>query len=217
MANKLKKRQEIFCVKYFELGNASEAARIAGYAPKWAGVNTHQLLGRASIQERLKELREKEEQTRRELEIESVMSVLERKQRLTEVARARLTDFMEMGKDGVWCNLGPETPMTAAIQEIKSSTEYDKDGDNHILHTSVKLHNPLNAIDLLNKMDKLYSDGYQDNRTINRVVNIYVIDTETKELISQVGERTKLIGNANNQSVQGCSSGVGRGEEGDTP
>ena len=195
MANKLTKRQEIFCVKYFELGNASEAARIAGYSPKWAGVNTCQILRRPSIQARIKELQEKEDQTRKAVEMASVMSVLERKQRLTEIARACLTEFMELGQDGSWVNLGPETEHGGAIQEIHSHTSYDKDGANPTVYTSVKLHDPMKAIDLLNKMEKMYSDGYQDNRVVNRTVNIFVVDQETKDLIEHAGDRTELLDN----------------------
>jgi len=217
MSNKLTKRQEIFCVKYFELGNASEAARIAGYSPKWAGVNTCQILRRPSIQARIKELQEKEDQTRKAVEMASVMSVLERKQRLTEIARACLTEFMELGQDGSWVNLGPETEHGGAIHEIHSHTILGKDGADSVVYASVKLHDPMKAIDLLNKMEKIYSDGYQDNRVIKQF-NIYVIDNEARDLIGQVGERTKLLnGNANNQSIQGSTESMGGQEEGDTP
>ena len=120
------------------------------------------------------------------------MNVSERQRKLTEIARAKITDFMELGQDGSWVNLGPETELSGAIQEIHSRTEYGKDGSKPTVYTSVKLHNPLQAIDLLNKMDKIYSEGFQDNRVVNRVVNVYVVDSETKDLIEHVGERTQI-------------------------
>jgi hypothetical protein len=87
------------------------------------------------------------------------MDVIERKERLSEIARANLTQFMELGKDGSWVNLGPETPNAGAIQEIHSRTEYDDKTDTNTVYTSVKLHSPIQAIQELNKMEKIYSDN----------------------------------------------------------
>lgn len=214
MSKDITRRQEDFCLKYYELGNASEAARQAGYSGK---TTTYQLLQNPKIQERLKDLKELEEEVIKKIENSAVMGVLERKIRLTEIARAKLTDFMELGQDGSWVNIGPETPYAGAIQEIHSRTEYDKDGSKPTVHTSVKLHDPMKAIDLMNKMEKLYSDGYQDNRVIKQL-NIYVIDGETRDLIELVGDRTKYLnGYQDDKSIQGDSESVGGRKEGDTP
>jgi len=192
MRTRLTQKQETFCVKYFELGNAAEAARLAKYSPKTADVIGRENLLKPTIQARIAELRE-------EVKSAAIMSVEERQERLTEIARARLTDFMELGQDGSWVNLGPEVPMTGAIQEIRSRTEYDKDGAKPTVHTMVKLHNPLQAIDLLNKMDKIYTDGVQfiDNRKIE----VYELTDEelrfiASEAIGSSGGITKAKGGA---------------------
>ncbi|MBA7466129.1 hypothetical protein ES707_01304 [subsurface metagenome] len=200
METRLTQKQETFCVKYFENGSVTEAAIAAGYSAKNARKTGSHNFEKPHIKARIQELRD-------EVKNAAVMSVQERMERLTEIARARLTDFMVLGQDGSWINLGPEVPMTAAIQEITSRTEYDDKGASPAVITRIKLHNPLQAIDLLNKMDKLYSDGFQDNRVVNRVVNVFVVDSETKDLIAQVGERTKLLANGheNNQSFQSDS------------
>ena len=145
-------KQEKFCINYFKLGNASEAGKLAGYSPKGARVRASNLLTKRNIQERIAQLQEKAASAK-------IMDVIERKERLSEIARANLTQFMELGKDGSWVNLGPETPNPGAIQEIHSRTEYDKDTDTNTVYTSVKLHDPIRAIDLLNKMEKIYSDN----------------------------------------------------------
>jgi phage terminase small subunit len=190
--NHLTEKQEIFCIKYYVLGNASEAARLAGYSPKYASVNTHQLLKSPLVKARLQELRQAEEEMRQNLETELIMDVTERKQRLTEIARARLTDFMELGQDGSWVNIGEETPKGGAIQEIHSRTEYDDDGSKPTVYTSVKLHDPMKAIDLLNKMDKIYSEGAQINID-NRKIEITVVSEKAKELTEAIiqGVRTE--------------------------
>lgn len=158
---RLTQRQETFCLKYFELGNASEAARIALYSPKTAAVIGAENLLKPKIIERIKQLRQK-------VEGDSIASVTERKQILTEITRGNLLDYQEVGADGAWLNIGKESPNTRAISEITSRTD-EKDS----VITKVKLHSPTQAIDLLNKMDKVYSDnpaGFQDNRQYNLII-----------------------------------------------
>jgi len=182
MRTRLTQKQETFCVKYFELGNASEAARLAKYSPKTADAIGRENLQKPTIQARLKELRQKVEDA-------SVMDVRERQQRLTEIARARLTDFMELGQDGSWVNIGEETPQGGAIQEIRSRTEYDDNGSKPTVYTSVKLHDPMKAIDLLNKMDKIYSDApvFNDNRKIE----IYDAKGKLTSIINSIASRIR--------------------------
>lgn len=152
MRQHLSQKQEMFCLEYFRTTNATQSAITAGYSPKTAKAMASENLTKPDIQARLAELRKKTETA-------SVMTVLERKERLSEIARARLTDYMELGQDGSWVNIGKETPGGAAIQEIHSRTEYDKNGASPTVYTSVKLHDPVRAMDLLNKMDKIYTDG----------------------------------------------------------
>ena len=165
MESKLTQKQERFTLLLFEGLSQREAWIKAGYSYKYAlaiiDSNACQLSKTSKVQIRLAELRQKVEDA-------SVMDVRERQQRLTEIARAKLTDFMELGLDGSWVNLGQETPHGGAIQEIHSTTKYDENGANPTVHTSVKLHDPMKAIDLLNRMDKIYSDSsvFVDNRKI---------------------------------------------------
>lgn len=162
----LTQKQESFCINYFQTGNATQAAIIAGYSRKTAAAIAAQNLQKLNIRNRLTALQEAAASAK-------IMDVRERKERLSEIARARLTDFMELGQDGSWVNIGPETPKGAAIQEIHSRTEYNEDGALPTVHTSVKLHDPIKAIDLLNKMDRIYTDGATttiDNRSVTVIV-----------------------------------------------
>lgn len=117
-----------------------------------------------------------------------IMDYQERQKRLTEIGRGNLLDYQEVGADGGYLSIGRDSPNTGAISEITSRTEYDKDGANAALITKVKLHSPISAIDILNKMDKVYNDVplvNQDNRTINIIVS----SEKAKELIESVGKR----------------------------
>lgn len=177
---KLTQRQETFCVKYFELGNATEAALIAGYSSKTVRHIASINLTKVNIRARLQELRQKVEDA-------SVATVIERKQILTELARGNLIDYQEVGADGGYLSIGRDSPNTRAISEITSRTEYDKDGVNAALITKVKLHSPSQAIDLLNKMDKLYTDGSTVNVNTHSI-NIVVISEKAKELTEKILE-----------------------------
>lgn len=165
--NRLTQKQETFCIKYFELGNATEAAKLAKYSPKTAAVIAMENLKKPYIQQRIQELRQTVEDA-------TVASVLERKQILAEIARGRLTDFMECGQDGSWINIDAEKMNTHTIQAIDSKTEYDENGAHPTVVTKIRLHNPIQAIAELNKMEGIYEAGNVTNIN-NRIINIKVV------------------------------------------
>ena len=147
-SDRLTQKQETFCQRYFETGHAGESARFANYSPKTAYVIAAENLLKPKIQNRLRELNQ--------LAVDaSVMGKLERKQRLSEISRARLTDFIEAGADGAWINVGLESLNSAGLQSVKSRTEYDKDGAHPSVITDIKLHDPVKAIVALNDMDDI--------------------------------------------------------------
>ncbi len=167
---RLTQKQETFCLKYFELGNAGEAARLARYSPKTAYTIGAENLLKPQIQTRLHELRQRAEDA-------SVASVLERKQVLTEIVRGRFVDFMT--------KLTPEKLKSAALQEIRITE--DAEGKRT---TTIKLHSPIQAADLLNKMDKIYSDGYNINMPIK--VEALIVNIDAREVARTVLEAIRL-------------------------
>lgn len=187
---RLTQKQETFCLKYFELGNASEAALLAGYSPRYAATHTTRWLNMANISQRLQELRQVAEDA-------SVASVMERKQILTDITRGNLTDYQETGADGAWLNIGKESPHTKAIAEITSRTNED----NSVI-TKVKLHNPIQAISELNKMEHIYTEGATLNID-NRKVEIIVSGEEAKRLTEAIlnGERTEDAQGASQEDI----------------
>lgn len=112
-----------------------------------------------------------------------VATEIERKEILSEIARGKLSQFVD--EHGV---IDRRKLDSSAIQGIDEQTVMGR------MATVIKLrlHNPINAISELNKMDGAYTESptIQDNR----VVNIFVIDQKTKDLMERVHERTgKLI------------------------
>jgi len=176
---KLTPKQEQFTLNIFSGMSQREAYIKAGYSsnmlPNTIDRNASALANSNKILTRLNALKKKAES-------DKVMSVKERKERLSEIGRGRLTDYQESGQDGGWINIGPESPNTAAISEIVSTTTYDKNGANPTLISRIKLHNPVNAIQELNKMERIYNDGATVNID-NRTLNIEVDDDPKRTLI----------------------------------
>ena len=178
-------KQERFAQNIFSGMNQTEAYQVV-YKCKSvavAAVDASRLLRKANIKEYIADLGA-------QIKKDKVMDKQERYERLTEIARARLTDYQELGLDSGYISIGKESPNTAAIAGIESATKFDENGNTGILFTKVKLLNPMTAIDLLNKMDNLYG-----NTTINidnRKVEVHLLSDEQLNIIAS-GSGTGVI------------------------
>ncbi len=173
-------------MKYFELGNATEAAIIAGYSSKTARSMAAQNLTKLNISARLQELRQIVEDA-------TIADVKERKQILSEIVRGRVTDFVECGADGSYINIGLESCNSHAIQEVTSTTKYDDKGADAAVITRLKLNSPVQAISELNKMERIY-EAEGTVKIDNRVLNIYVNSDKAKDLTQRLIEGERTIG-----------------------
>lgn len=80
MSKPLTSRQAAFCRHYFAGKSAAEAARLAGYATKYADRQGHQLLENPRVKEHLAELQQ-------QADSEAIMSAREVLERFTSIAR----------------------------------------------------------------------------------------------------------------------------------
>lgn len=91
-----------------------------------------------------------------------VSTVLERKQTLTEIHRARLCHFGTAGADGFVPSIGPENLNSAGLAEVTTDVhcngEGGKDGEKADVSfvTKIKLRDPVAAIKELNEMEGVY-------------------------------------------------------------
>lgn len=182
MAVLINTQHELFCQAILTGKNQTEAAIEAGYKAKWARSIASRLSTKINIIERIKELNEAAASAR-------IMSVIERKERLSEIARARLIDFVDTDEDGVHIAADSDSLNSAAIQSIQ--TRQRNMGFVIERITDIKLHDPVKAIAELNKMENLYSDGTTVNID-NRKVEINVVSPEAKKLTEAIvsGEGT---------------------------
>ena len=185
---KLTQKQENFTLNIFSGMSQREAYAQAGYSTKYAiailDSNASRLANSNKVLARLQELRNKAES-------DKVMPVQERKERLSEIARARLTDYQETGLDSGYISIGKDSPNTAAIAGIESATKFDEAGNTGTLFTKVKLHNPINAIAELNKMDRIYTEGPQINID-NRKQEVNFVNFDHREVARAIIEAERL-------------------------
>jgi len=114
-----------------------------------------------------------------------------RRKILSEIATGNIGDFIEISEDGQTVTIKKQVKNSPAVEHIR--TEQKMLGKYPVQVTKLGLMNKIAAIDLLNKMDKIYSDVSLVNQD-NRTINIIVMDQRTKDLMARVHERTgKLI------------------------
>ena len=136
---------ETFCVEYFGGKTKKKSAIAAGYSPKTAQQIASRLLRKVNILECLQVLQQAAASAK-------IASVRERKERLTEIIRARMADFVKVGADGARISIDPDNANCAALQEVRSWSECNDNGTRKVV-TIIKLHDQVKAIAELNKME----------------------------------------------------------------
>ena len=178
MKDKLTQKQENFCLNVFQ-GMSQREAYIQSYKPAYAittiDANASRLASNEKVLKRLTELREKAQNNK-------IASVIERKEILSEIARASMTNFVEVGQDGAWFNIDNTNLNSRAIQSVQSKTILGKDGADDAVFIRVNLHNPIDAIKELNKMDGVYAENTTVVNNDNRSINIIVQSEKGKKI-----------------------------------
>lgn len=168
MDKPLTQKQEDFVNNLFQRMTQRDAWIGAGYSSNYPVAiidqNACRMAGRSKIKARLEEMRQAAKSA-------LVGDEVERKERLTEIYRARLTDYITCGPDRDMIDVGPESPNPGAISEITSRTEFNEDGAGVAVITKLKLHNPIPAIAEQNKMEHLYeTNGITQNINVVFVI-----------------------------------------------
>ncbi len=174
------KRWEAFVLAYYGDANASEAAKIAGYSPKAARAIASRLLTKANIVERLRELQEAAASAK-------IMSTIERKERLSEIARARMSDFVSVGESGsARFNVTPESLHCGGVASATTRTVVGRDDNPDIDFTTISLHDPVKAIAELNKMENIGRNDAPNVNIQNNSMVIQVVSEQAKAMLADV-------------------------------
>jgi phage terminase small subunit len=177
-------RQELFCQYIFVADSpAYECAIRAGYSLKAARPVASRMLTFANVRGRINELNERAAKAR-------IMSKQERMERLSEIGRGKVTDFIVEGQirvDAKSKNVGALESVTKKTRKVAGAIISEE-------FTEVKLLNPVAAIDKLNEMDHVYADTTVniDNRKLS--LTFQIVSEETKSLLARIGdgERTDV-------------------------
>ena len=178
MKDKLTQKQENFCLNILQ-GMSQREAYIQSYKPNYAittiDANASRLASNEKVLKRLSELREKAQNNK-------IASVIERKEILSEIARASMTNFVEVGQDGAWFNIDNTNLNNRAISSVQSKTVVGKDGADDAVFIRVNLRDPIEAIKELNKMDGVYAENTTVVNNDNRSINIIVQSEKGKKI-----------------------------------
>ena len=178
MKDKLTQKQENFCLNVFQ-GMSQREAYIQSYKPNYAittiDANASRLASNEKVLKRLTELREKAQNNK-------IASVIERKEILSEIARASMANFVEVGQDGAWFNIDNTNLNNRAISSVQSKTVVGKDGADDAVFIRVNLRDPIEAIKELNKMDGVYAENTTVVNNDNRSINIIVQSEKGKKI-----------------------------------
>jgi len=160
--NKLTHKQELFCLKYVELGCNGTQAALATYDVK------DETVANAIAVENLRKplISERVSQLLKPVLDKAIAGPIERKKRLTEMVRANLIDFMPDGE----VKLDKTSSNQGAVSEYETVTRYNRKGDPYVTKR-IKLRDPIAAISELNKMEGVYDT--KDSPTEIRVIITY--------------------------------------------
>ena len=109
--------------------SATQAYKESGYVAKGNAAEsaTSRLLRNVKVKSRIQYLREQQSQMLAELGVATKMECC---QILTSIIRAKYTDFLAMGEDGIYMfNIDEETLNTSALKKAKTKIRYDESGN----------------------------------------------------------------------------------------
>ena len=164
----LNARQEAFCLNVVSGKSFVESATLAGYALAFVGYNVSHILESTRIRERIAQLH-------RRVVAKTIGNARERQEILTDIYRAKLTDFIDEEGNPV---IDKANPTSRAISEYSVSTRYTKRGD-RIVEKTIKVRDPVPSIDTHNKMDRLYAQEAPREQEVHNTF-VFILPDGTK-------------------------------------
>ena len=170
-----RKQHESFCLYYLyymSTMNGSQSALAAGYSarnPKNAHIIAWTLLKREDVQARLKELRKATTD-------EAIMTIIEIKQVLSQIGRARLKDYQD--SNGRFRPLDDDAPNPSAIAEVTYGWDPVK---REAYPIRIRLHDAIDAIAELCRLDGSYKKP-GSSVTVAPIVSVSVDQARAKIL-----------------------------------
>lgn len=151
-------RDEKFCQLIASgTGQYDAYLQIFSKARKWTrgtvDTKAWELRNRSEISERIRDLQE-------EAAERTVCTIAERRKILSEIARGNVVDYVVAGPAGGYVEVSKDSPNTRALKSLKcrTVTTGEGDGKRDAIITEVSVRDPHEAIDILNRMDRVYQE-----------------------------------------------------------
>lgn len=157
MSKKLSLQHHKFVLEYLKDFNATQAAIRARYSKRTANEQGARLLAKASIQEAVKEASDK-------LFARDVATAEELREFWTSVMRGDIGEICSWGDQGLSFNSSSDNMPKEKRRLIKKITVVEKvspKGDFTETRTSVELHDPLKASELLGKAHGMFIEKHE--------------------------------------------------------
>ncbi len=175
------KRHEKFALNVLKGMSLHDAALDASYSAKTVDQTASRLFRNVKIVQRILELGKMAES-------DGIMSVRERKEKLSEIGRGSLPDFMT--PEGI--KVTKDSPNVGAVSELTTVTRVFRKSGDPVVITKVKTHPPVPAIDLLNKMDRIYGEEIPAGDVVQNF--IFVLPDGTRIMPAEFNKPKELTG-----------------------
>jgi phage terminase small subunit len=169
---------QAFVLEYLKDFDGQRAARTAGYSEKTAKQKACALLKDARIQKSLADFRA-------ERKIETVLTFDDRARILSEIARAKISDFIRVSGPGLVAINATENQVNqAALVKLKQKVLSEAQGGGRV--TDIELDNRIQAIRELNEMFGDHAPKKVDARISGAIESM--TDEELKEEIDRLDQ-----------------------------
>lgn len=190
---KLNEKQRQFAKEYLIDLNATQAAIRAGYSPKTAGVQGHELLKNPKIQEFIQQSINRVEK-KLDISAERIM------QEYARVAFADIRNYGEWDATGR-ATMKPSVELsddeTAAISEITVTTTVRDDGNTAVV-SKMKLADKLRALDGLSKIRGLFVDRHEhsgpNGGPIPVTVDLSTLSDDELAALEKITGKVRVVG-----------------------
>jgi len=163
-------RQELFAQGVAKGLTHAKAYLKAGYEAKDVDQGAHEIFSNLEVKARITEIIDKAES-------KTVLSVTERKEILSEIARGKTVDFL----DESGCVKTDNVPNQRAINSVKVNERVYGVSGNVSRTRSLKLHDPIRAINELNKMEGVHSSTLEVEGSGMNLVQVIMPEKDKRE------------------------------------
>lgn len=199
----LNDRQALFVEEYLRTFNATKAALSAGYSPRSACEIGWENLRKPQIAEVIKQRL-----------AESAMSADEVLMRLADIARGDIADLLKVDGNNIKIDLDKAmvAQKTGLIKKLtqKTTTRTTDDVETEDVVTSIELHDPLTALQLIGKNHKLFVEKAEVSGPNGGPIEYKDVNEASKRILGKLDKLASRI-RTDSSAERTSTNGEGQG------